>query len=186
MIEVGKVMDGGAILAAAATDVGQEETTGELHDRLALLGAPLLPAVLDQLEAGKAARVEQDRALATRAPKFTREIARVDFGQPARRVSARLRGMSPWPGVQVELADETGKVRTVATVLKCRANGSTAEHSMEQWGRVLEDRTVACASGSIELLMVQPVGKRAMDVRAFANGYGLAARARLRSVVPVP
>ncbi len=179
VIEVVKVMDGGAILKAAATDVGPEETTGELHDRLALLGAPLLPAVLDQLEGGTLVRQAQEKALATRAPKLTRDMAWVDFGQPAQVVSARLRGMSPWPGVQVELLDDAGSVRAVATVLKCRASTSSATHSPEAHGQVLADRTVACGIGSLELLTVQPVGKRAMEGRAFANGYGFVPGVRL-------
>jgi methionyl-tRNA formyltransferase len=117
VIEVTSVMDAGAILATAATPVGESETAGELHDRLALLGAPLLPRVLDALEAGAVVRVGQDKALATRAPKLSREMAWVDFSHPAAAVSARIRGLSPWPGVQVELIDAAGMSRGVVTVV---------------------------------------------------------------------
>jgi methionyl-tRNA formyltransferase len=178
-------MGAGAILAEARTGVGDAETAGELHDRLAVLGAPLLPGVLDQLEAGTVKRVEQDAALATRAPKLSREKAWVDFGKGAREVSARIRGMSPWPGVRVEVVDGEGKVRTVATVLKCRAVEG-GRHEPEKCGVVLGDRTVACGEGRLELITVQPAGKKAMELGAFANGYGLAAGARLRSVVAPP
>lgn len=182
VIEVTNVMDGGDILAEARTPVGAAETAGELHDRLADLGAPLLPGVLDALAAGSAVRRKQDVALKSKAPKLSREIAWVDFSRPAFEVSARIRGLSPWPGVHVELTDAAGKVRAVATVLKCRAVGTT-ERGSEHCGAVLGDRTVACGVGSLEVMIVQPAGKKPMDISAFSNGYGFGPGAKLRSVV---
>jgi methionyl-tRNA formyltransferase len=186
VIEVTSVMDAGDILATAATPVGDAETAGELHDRLALLGAPLLPRVLDGLEAGTVVRVKQDKTLASRAPKLSREMAWVDFTQPAATVSARVRGLSPWPGVQVEVIDAAGKSRGIATVVKCRAASSHSSHAEENCGKVLPDKTVACGAGSLELITVQPAGKKAMDLTAFANGYGYGPGAKLKAVVAVP
>jgi methionyl-tRNA formyltransferase len=186
VIAVTAVMDAGDILAAASTPIGPEETAGELHDRLATLGAPLLPRVLDQLAAGSLPRTPQDQAQASRAKKLSRELAWVDFTQPAALVSARIRGMSPWPGIQVELMDAAGKIRTAATILKCRASASSASHPADECGRVLPDRTIACGTGSLHLITLQPAGKKPMDVTAFANGYGLGSGARIRSLVAVP
>lgn len=186
VIEVTPIMDAGAILASASTPVGDAETAGELHDRLALLGAPLLPRVLDALESNTLERIVQDASLATRAPKLSRELAWVDFGQPATAVSARIRGLSPWPGVQVELIDPEARSRGVVTLLKCRAAPSTAQHSPDACGKVLPDRSVACGTGCLELLTVQPAGKKPMDLRAFANGYGYGPGARLRSIQEKP
>ena len=182
VIEVTNVMDGGDILAEARTAVGEAETAGELHDRLAALGAPLLPRVLDELAAGTVRRVKQDVTLKSKAPKLSREIAWVDFSRPAAEVSARIRGLSPWPGVQVELTDAAGKVRGAVTLLKCRAVGSTP-HGAEQCGVVAKDRTVTCGAGAIEVITVLPAGKKAMGLAAFANGYGFGEGARVRSVV---
>jgi methionyl-tRNA formyltransferase len=182
VIEVTRVMDAGAILAKASTPIGAAETAGELHDRLALLGAPLLPAVLEGLERGVVERIAQDASKATRAPKLSREMAWVDFTRPAAEVSARIRGLSPWPGVQVELIDAGGKPRVRATVVKCQASVSTAEHPAERCGMVLADRTVACGKGSLVLLMVQPAGKKGMDLQALANGYRYGPGARVASV----
>jgi len=186
VIEVTKVMDGGDIFASASTPIGEAETAGELHDRLAGLGSPLLPGVLDDFAAGRVTRVVQDPLLATRAPKLSREMAWVDFVSPAAIVSARIRGLSPWPGVQVEVVDAGGKLRATATVLKCRATGLRTQHGVEEWGMVLGDRSVAWGVGSVELMVVQPVGKKAMELGAFANGYGFGAGARVRGVVAVP
>jgi methionyl-tRNA formyltransferase len=186
VIDVTRVMDAGDILATAQTPIGPAETAGELHDRLALLGAPLLVEVLDRMAAGVATRLPQDHARATRAPKLSRELAWVDFTQPAAAVSARIRGLSPWPGVQVELTDPAGKPRVQAAILKCRAVESGQPHGPDDCGKVLGNRTVACGTGSLEILLVQPAGKKTMELQAFANGYGLAPGARLRSLVRPP
>jgi len=133
--------------------------------------------------------VPQDHTLATRAPKLSREIALIDFNQSAAMGSARVRGLSPWPGVQVQLApppSAQGKPRIVATILKCQASSSNQVHSPEERGMILLDKTVACAVGSIELLIVQPQGKKPMDLAAFANGYSYAPGARFGSLIPVP
>ena len=186
VIEVTRVMDAGDILALAETPIGPSETAGELHDRLALLGAPLLLDVLDRMATGTVTRSAQDHTKTTRAPKLSRELAWVDFAQPAPAVSARIRGLSPWPGVQVELTDPAGKPRVQAAILKCRATESRQSHGPDDCGKVLEDRSVACRTGSLEILLVQPAGKKTMELQAFANGYGFGPAARLRSVVRPP
>ena len=189
VIEVTPRMDAGDILASASTPIGPAETAGELHDRLAKLGASLVPAVLDDIAAAKVRRIVQDELQSTRAPKLSREMAWVDFRQPAAAVSARIRGLSPWPGVQVELVDPSGKPRALATILQCQAaNGrdATVVHAAEDCGRVLSDLSVACGTGALQLLTVHPQNKKPMELAAFANGYGFAPGARLRSVVAVP
>jgi methionyl-tRNA formyltransferase len=186
VIDVTGKMDAGDILASASTAIGPAETAGELHDRLAALGAPLLPEVLSQFGAGTATRSPQDQTVATRAPKLSRELAWIDFRQPAAVASARIRGLSPWPGVQVQLIDPAGKPATTATLLKCQAISSSAAHAPQQCGLVLPDRTIACVSGSIEILTLQPPGKKPMPLAAFANGHPYAPGAKLRSLMPPP
>lgn len=186
VIDVAARMDAGAILASAATPIGPAETAGELHDRLSLLGAPLVLDVLDKLASGAATRTPQDESLATRAPKLSREMAWVDFTQPAAIVSARIRGLSPWPGVHVEAFDPTGKHRATTTLLRCQVASPTTVHASEQCGTVLADRTVACGQGSLEILTLQPQGKKPMDLQAFANGHGYGPGAKLASVTPRP
>jgi methionyl-tRNA formyltransferase len=189
VIEVTAVMDGGAILADAQTPIGADETAGELHERLANLGGPLVPAVLDALAAGTLTRRPQDPALVSKAPKLSRQSAWVDFTQPAALVSARIRGLSPWPGVAVEVVDPDGRVRTTATIHKCLARpadlAAGTAHSPDQCGSVLADRTIACGRGVLEILTLQPAGKKPMDLKAFANGCPIGLGWQLRSVVPV-
>jgi methionyl-tRNA formyltransferase len=182
VLRINDVMDGGEILATTVTPMGPTETAGELHDRLAQLGAPLVVHVLDGLAAGTAHGVPQDAALRSRAPKLSRALAWIDFAGPAAAVSARIRGLAPWPGCAVQVFDAAGRLRTQATILRCRIHDMQSIHEPAHLGAVLADRSVACGVGSIELLELQPAGKRAMDATAFANGYGLAPGARLVSI----
>ena len=185
VITITSIMDAGDILATASTPVEPSETAGELHDRLADLGAPLLPQVLDALANGTETRLKQDPTLATRAPKLHRDLAWVDWTRPALEVSARIRGLSPWPGVQVQLLTPDGQTRTQATLLKCLAHDGPP-HSPEKCGSVLPDRTIACGTGSLSILTIQPQGKKPMDLPAFANGYSLRPTLRFKSIVTPP
>ncbi len=185
VIELVNRMDAGDILASASIPIEPDDTTGQLHDRLAERGSGLIPKVLDEMANGTVHRVIQDESLATRAPKLSREIAWIDFTQLAKTVSARIRGMSPWPGIQVDLTDAAGKSRGPIALLKCIAVGNES-HLPERCGIVLPDRTIACATGSLELLTLQPAGKKPMDIRAFANGYNFAPGAKLRPLIAPP
>ncbi len=184
VLRVTNIMDGGEILTSATTPIGPAETAGELHDRLALLGAPSVISVLNALEAGTAQGTPQDAAQRSAAPKLSRQLAWIDFAQDAPHVCARIRGLSPWPGCAVQLFDPTGKLRTQATIHKCQVKEAHSIHPPHLQGTILADRSVACAIGSIELLTIQPAGKKTMDTKSFANGYGLDPGAKLVSVEP--
>jgi methionyl-tRNA formyltransferase len=186
VLRVTNVMDGGDILDSATTAIGPAETAGELHDRLALLGAPLVERTIDAIENGTEQGIAQDATRRSAAPKLSRAMAWIDFSQDAPRVSARIRGLSPWPACGIQLIDSTGSLRVQAAILKCQTKDAHSTHAATDHGRVLPDRSIACGHGSIELLTLQPVGKKAMDAKAFANGYGLEPGARLASIVPPP
>jgi len=181
VIEVMNVMDGGDVFATAETPVGASETAGELHDRLAVLGAPVMINVLNAIAAGTAQRLKQDKALASKAPKLKRELAWVDLAGTAEAASARVRGLSPWPGVQLELIDPTGKPRVTGTLVKCEAVAGNGVP-----GEVTRDGAIACGVGALKIHAFQPMGKRAMTVSDLVNGYKFGAGWRVRSVVTPP
>ncbi len=184
VIRVTNVMDGGEILAQIPTVIGDSETAGELHDRLAELGAPLMQEVLRQIEAQCVRAAIQDTTRISTAPKLSKDMAHVDFTQSARQVSCRIRGLSPWPGCLADLLTPGGDVRAKLSLLKCR-EGATGQLSGKP-GEVLPGLFIACGTGTIELLTLQPVGKRPMDMRSLANGYGIKAGWRLQSRPPPP
>lgn len=184
VIRVTNVMDGGEILGQIPTVIGDSETAGELHDRLAELGAPLMQEVLRQIEAQCVRAAIQDTTRISPAPKLSKDMAHVDFTQSARQVSCRIRGLSPWPGCLADLLTPDGDVRAKVSLLKCR-EGATGQLSGKP-GEVLPGLFIACGTGTIELLTLQPVGKRPMDMRSLANGYGIKAGWRLQSRPPQP
>lgn len=164
VIRLAQTMDAGAILAQSRVEIGETETTGELHDRLAFDGGSLIRAVLDQLASGQATEMLQDESQATLAPKLSRDCTRIDWTRDATTIANQIRGLYPWPGCRVQL---TGDSRTRLTLVRARP----AEALDGAPGAILDERHIACGRGAIELIDVQPEGKRPMPLAAFRNGH---------------
>ncbi|HEY8665425.1 MAG TPA: methionyl-tRNA formyltransferase [Tepidisphaeraceae bacterium] len=181
VIRLAQKMDAGAILAQSQLVIGELETAGELHDRLAEDGAQLVLGVLDQLERGSAVETPQDEARATSAPKLTREFARLDFGRPAIELARHVRGLYPWPGCRVRLCDAAGAEKGRLTLVRARAG--TGEGSRWQCGEIQENGYVAAGERSaLEVLEVQPESKSPMSLDAYRRGHPWIAGARIESI----
>ena len=165
-------LDTGDILLAQKLSIGPDETTGQLHDRLAALAAPCLLAALDLLEAGNAPRVPQDNALATYAAKLKKTDGRLDWREPAEALAVRIRAMSPWPGAYTHLNGQTFKIHAAKTDL---ASGSPGEILASEPG-VLR---VACGTGSLILESLQLEGRKRLPAAEFLRGHPLTAGTRL-------
>ena len=103
-------MDTGDILLEERTPVGENETAGELFDRLADLGAQLLLKTLDQVQEGTVTPRKQQEELATHAPMLTKEMAQLDFSKDAKELYNLVRGMNPWPVARTSLGKKLLKV----------------------------------------------------------------------------
>ncbi|MCY2930000.1 MAG: methionyl-tRNA formyltransferase [Planctomycetota bacterium] len=171
-------MDAGEIYGTATTPVGDAETAEELHDRLADIGAELGLKVLDELEAGTARGVAQDESKATLAPKLKKEDGRLDFTVPADALAARINGACPWPGGQAVLAARDGRELPV-TIARARARDDGAGRAP---GELDSDMMIAAGVGRVEVLEIQPAGKKRMPWKAFLNGHRLAPGDRFVSV----
>ena len=167
-------VDTGEIILQRRVAVGPDETAGELHDRLAALGAEAVVETVRRIERGEAGSTPQDDARASLAPKLFREDARIDWAQPARRVHDRVRGLSPHPAAWTTLDGETLKLYRTAVEAEAGRLGAPGE-VVEAEGRLL----VACGEGAVEVLELQRPGKRRMDVQAFLNGTTLEPGTRL-------
>jgi methionyl-tRNA formyltransferase len=155
-------------LGQSSLAIGDLETAGELHDRLAEDGAPLLLGVAAALAAGKAIEKSQDEAAATPAPKLNRELARLNWQRNAAEVARQIRGLYPWPGCHVRLLDEAGEEKGRVSLVRAREiNGvGTAV------GKISSDGSVGAGDGrSVEILELQPEGKRVMTLHAYRNGH---------------
>src|SRR3954469_14710231 len=97
VIRLAERMDAGEILGQSQLDIGELETAGELHDRLAADGARLILTVVRALADGTAREIEQDHSQATLAPKMSRESSKIDWSKRSARIADQIRGMYPWP-----------------------------------------------------------------------------------------
>jgi methionyl-tRNA formyltransferase len=162
-------LDTGPILAERRVAIGADETAGELHDRLAALGAPLTVEALDGLASGRLEARPQDEAGATYAPKLDKAEARIDWRRGAAELHRLVRGLSPFPGAWFEAGG--------ARVKALRA--SLVEGAGEP-GAVLDDRfTVACGEGALRLTELQREGRGSLPAEAFLRGFPLGPGQRL-------
>lgn len=180
IIRLAPRMDAGAVLAMSSVPIGETETTGELHDRLAIDGADLVLSVLDQLAAGTAVESEQDHSAATVAKKISREQTLLDFAQPAELLARTIRGFSPWPGCRSELVSPDGQVLRKLTLLRARP---LAAHFPLLPGTLTPAGTVSTGQGTLDVLDLQPEGARPMPIAAYRNGHPWPAGATLRPIL---
>ena len=165
VIELAQRMDAGAVHATRTLAIDPLETAGELHDRLAELGPDAVADVLDALAAGTASGISQDESLVSQAPKLSRAESSVDFVDDAGRIRDRIHGLTPWPGCDIELDGQRLRV------LRVRVTQGSDEDV--EPGTLLPDHRIACGSGALELLEVQPIGKRPMPFKDYLNGRRL-------------
>jgi methionyl-tRNA formyltransferase len=180
VIRLAQRMDAGAILGISSIKMGDLETAGELHDRLAEDGAPLMLDVVSKLASAEANEIVQDESQATKAPKLTRDSARIDWGKPAEFIARQIRGMYPWPGCRVRLVDGSGKERDRLTLV--RATPRITDVPPMPAGEITATHTVSTSQGQLEILELQPEAKRPMSLSAYRNGHLWQPGMRLESI----
>jgi methionyl-tRNA formyltransferase len=157
-------LDTGDILIREATEIGRRDTAADLHDRLAEIGGRL---ILGALEAPPEP-LPQDDALATYAPKLSREDARLNFTKPAVVLERQIRAFHPWPGSLALLGEAVIKFLSAEIVFR---EGIP--------GEILDDRlTIACGEHAIRPLRLQRAGKAAMLTEDFLRGFSVPPGAR--------
>lgn len=164
-------MDTGDLIYQAETSVGEYETSGELSERLSVMGAELLLRTLRDIEAGIAPRVPQDHGKATYVSMLDKSICPIDWNEPARKIIKKIYGLQPWPVAVTVLAGKELKIFGAAYGLN--ADGSEP-------GTVLKADTsgieVACGLGqSVLIKELQAPGKKRMAAAAYLNGCRIAA-----------
>ena len=178
IIRLAQRMDAGAVLGQSSLPIGETETTGELHERLSHDGAALMLRVTQQLATATATETPQDESQSTTAPKLSRETAVIQWEQSAENIARQIRGLYPWPGCRVKLIDETGNESARLTLVRARVYGK----STPQPGTIDTNGRVSTSDGSIEILELQPEGKRPMTLPDFRNGRPWRAGMRLHSL----
>ena len=156
-------LDTGPVLLREAIDIGVDETTGGLHDRLSKLGAASVVTALDQLDG--LMLLPQSGDGVTYAAKIDKAEARVDWAAPAAVVDRQIRGLSPFPGAWCMVGDERVKLL-----------GSRVGNGSGTPGDVIDGFEIACGSGSVIVTRVQRAGKKAMEAGAALQGLDLGVR----------
>jgi methionyl-tRNA formyltransferase len=161
-------LDTGDILLQKQMPITGEDTSESLAPRLADIGAELMVETLMGLHSGTVQPRQQDDSQATLAPILRKEDGSINFSRIAQDIYNRLRGFQPWPGAYTSFREKQLQVRK-AKLADPGMNLSPGELLLEQ-GLL----TVGCGSGTaLQLLEVQPEGKKRMSALDFANGYRL-------------
>lgn len=162
-------LDTGAILLRQALAIDRLNA-GELHDRLAALGAAMIDEALQGLAAGTLRATPQPEAGVTYAQKVDKAEARLDWRDSAEALERRVRAFTPWPGAFFDLPEgERVKVLAAEPVEGIGSPGTVLDHR----------GTIACGKGALRLITVQRAGRAPMAIEAFLRGFSLPAGMRL-------
>ncbi|MCD6672344.1 MAG: methionyl-tRNA formyltransferase [Burkholderiaceae bacterium] len=177
IMQMDEGLDTGAMLLVARTPIGDDDTGGSVHDRLAALGARAIVDALAALQRGELVATPQPDEGVTYARKLTREDAAIDWTMPARSIGYRVRAFDPAPGATARLDDAAGTTIKVWRAAVRPAAGGTLPAPgtvLDVPGRIV----VACGDGAVELLELQKPGGRRLAVDEFLRGYAVPAGAR--------
>jgi len=157
-------VDSGPILLMARAPIAPETTAGDLHDRLAELGARLMIEALDGVARGRLTPTPQPAEGASHAAKFDRAERRLDWRRPALALDRLTRALAPRPGAWIEIDGEAVRVLAARAVAGAGAPGTLLDAAF----------TVACGEGALELPRVQRPGRAAVAGAAYLRGARLA------------
>lgn len=162
-------IDTGDMIFQEKVPIHENDTAGDIHDRLMELGAETVLKTVRAIEQGTATTRKQDDTQATKAPKIFRETCEINFDQPARKVHDFIRGLSPYPAAWTILDGKQLKILSTAL---------TGERTnLPPGGLVSDDKSflqVACQDELLALQSVQLEGRKRMAVTDFLNGFQLA------------
>ena len=164
-------IDTGEIIAQEKIDIRPEDNAGDVHNRLMALGAEMVAATVRDIEAGTVKSFPQPEGEFVAAPKIYKETCRIDWSRPAIEIHNHIRGLAPYPAAWSTLQAEGDKTMEVKifTSAPCKTT-CTGRHPGEC--RVDGKRLyVATADGELEILELQPSGKKRMPASAFLLGY---------------
>ena len=162
IMQTGLEVDSGDILLQSTLKIGEDETAGELFDRLSILGADLIVCALDKIERGEITPIKQDHSKATHVKMLRKEDGVIDFSKPAVEIKNLIRGLNPWPIAFTRYEDKTLKIFKAKVV-----EGSGVA------GEVLSsDKTIIVATGdkALEIEELQLEGSKRMSAKEFLLG----------------
>ena len=157
-------LDTGNMLHKLACPIGSQDTSATLYAKLAELGPQGLIETLDQIKRGAAKPAVQDEALVTYAEKLSKEEARIDWALPALQLERCVRAFNPWPMSWFEIDGQPVKIWEASVIA---ADNSVLPGTILDAGK--QGIQVATSSGILNLLSLQPAGKKAMSAQDLLN-----------------
>jgi len=169
IIALAEKMDAGDILAQVQTNIGPNETAGQLHDRLAKIAAPLLLNTIEQIAGGTAVYTPQDHSKATLAPKLKKSDGFLNFGESAEMLQRKIRGLWPWPGASaIYVSKKADKpLRVTIAMAEVIRDSNPADLPL---GTLDENLNIICAQDALKIIKIKPTGSRLMIFKDFVNG----------------
>ena len=160
-------MDAGDVIDVEKTEIGENETAGELLDRLAGLAAKLLCRVLGRVKSGdQCPGTPQDPKNITFAPMLDKSMCPIDWNRPAQQVHNQVRGLHPWPVATMELKGQKFKVHATRIV---EGKGQPGEIL----GLTKTGLKIACGEGAVEVISLQAEGGKRMNAPDYFRGHPL-------------
>lgn len=159
-------MDAGDMIDRVKTPIGENETAGELLDRLAVLGAELLSKTLTRFTQGKVPAQKQDESQVSFAPMLEKTMCPIDWSKTAQQVHDHVRGLQPWPVATMELNGIPFKVHETRIVSRSGAPGTVL-------GLTKTGLVIACGEGAVEVRVLQAQGGKRMNAPDYFRGHPL-------------
>ena len=159
-------VDTGNIIAQEKIEITEEDNLGTLHDKMSEIGAMLVLKTVEIIEEGNIKLKEQDNSLATPAPKITKAICKIDWNKPAIEIHNLIRGISPFPGAYFISNNKQFKIFKSKIVEEKKLKPSQIEQTKKEI-------FIGTADGTIQVLEIQPEGRKRMTAEEFLRGYSL-------------
>ena len=159
-------LDTGDILQLSACPINEKDNGGDLHDRLAEIGATAILETLNILDSGQIEPIVQDDSLATYAHKLDKKEAIINWLDTAENIERLIRAFNPWPVAFTYINEKTLRLWQAEVI---------PENSEAEAGTIIacdkKGIDVSCGQGILRILKLQPSGSKAMDVASFMNGH---------------
>lgn len=167
-MQMDKGLDTGDMLLTKTLEIGEDETSGELFDRLSFLAADVISEVLVLAEKGELNPVSQDDSESSYARMLSKDDCPIDFSEPASVIHNKIRGLSPWPVAQAQLSGEAFKIH-----LSSLTDKKVSEDTKP--GTIITDKNdmyVSCGDKRLlKLVTVQPKGSKRMSAGDYLRGH---------------
>lgn len=165
-------IDTGDMIGSRKTTISEKDNAGTVHDRLMYIGADMVIETVDSIIDGTLTTTPQPEGEFTPAPKIFREDCRIDWTMSAQKIHDQIRGLSPYPAAFSTLLEESGR-KTDIKIFESEVATDSMTYGGEPGSIYMNNRRLFVATGleTLEILSLQPSGKKRMETSSFLLGY---------------